>query len=320
VSNFVRLSADGFYYNEIAADLSDARLELSAFADITDATSINVNVMSHLESARIEYLVREEGQAFGNAKQQAHAEVLGIFGFDAADVPAAESLDIAAAGAANGKLLAISILTQGFGSVAELTERLSRIQTDLRSDGALDSASTGSALVNVAAIADLTAIRAGLEQRYADLGLTAEIPDFESEIESFLTTTSFERTNLIAYPETGSNGCTNLLFPDLVAADAATTYCLAAEIPEGGSLRVRLVETTPGESADFGFDLGEDWTSTLLDNAGREYDLETTLAGLAEIPSFTFGISGSSVGMGSMTFDYFEFGATDPAHQKTATW
>ena len=62
-SNFVYLSADGFYYNEIAGAVSSAPLKLTALSDITDISTINVNILTHLEKRRIEYLVKQ-GKGF----------------------------------------------------------------------------------------------------------------------------------------------------------------------------------------------------------------------------------------------------------------
>ena len=45
----VELSADGYYYNEGSGSLSASKLTLSALSDLSDSSSVNVNLMTHLE-------------------------------------------------------------------------------------------------------------------------------------------------------------------------------------------------------------------------------------------------------------------------------
>ena len=52
----VELSADGYYFNEVSGSLSAAKLTLQALSDLTDSSSVNVNLMTHLEKKRVEYL------------------------------------------------------------------------------------------------------------------------------------------------------------------------------------------------------------------------------------------------------------------------
>ena len=56
-SPYVELSADGYYFNEVSGSLSTAKLTLSALSDLTDNSSVNVNLMTHLEKKRVEYLI-----------------------------------------------------------------------------------------------------------------------------------------------------------------------------------------------------------------------------------------------------------------------
>jgi hypothetical protein len=53
-NRIVELSADGFYFNEVSGSLSTAKLTLSALSDITNISSVNVNLMTHLEKKRVE--------------------------------------------------------------------------------------------------------------------------------------------------------------------------------------------------------------------------------------------------------------------------
>ena len=42
----VELSADGYYFNEVSGSLSTATLTLQALSDLTDSSSVNVNLFS----------------------------------------------------------------------------------------------------------------------------------------------------------------------------------------------------------------------------------------------------------------------------------
>jgi len=47
-SQFVSIKADGFYFNENDGKISSAQLTLTALSDITDVSSVNVNILTHL--------------------------------------------------------------------------------------------------------------------------------------------------------------------------------------------------------------------------------------------------------------------------------
>ena len=184
VSPYVELSAVGYYFNEVSGSLSTAPLTLQALSDLNDNSSVNVNLMTHLEKKRVEYLI-DAGSTFTAAKTQAQAEIMKIFNIENVSLGSSETLDISKSGAGNAVLLAISALLQSDKTEAELTELLSTINTDIRTDGTLDSTTTKATLVTAMEylktrhIAN-TSIRTNIESRYSNLGVSATIPAFES--------------------------------------------------------------------------------------------------------------------------------------------
>jgi len=78
----VELSALGYYFNEVSGSLSNATLTLSALSDLTDSSSVNVNLMTHLEKKRVEYLMDNSKMTFAAAKTQAQGEILKMFNID----------------------------------------------------------------------------------------------------------------------------------------------------------------------------------------------------------------------------------------------
>ena len=97
ISQYVLLKADGYYFNEIKNESSSGQLTLFALSDITNKTSLNVNVLSTFEKSRVEYLV-SNGKSFVEAKEQAQTEILDIFEMSYPNLTASEELDISKPG------------------------------------------------------------------------------------------------------------------------------------------------------------------------------------------------------------------------------
>ncbi|REL38129.1 hypothetical protein DYD21_05840 [Rhodohalobacter sp. SW132] len=249
-SPYVTFRADGFYFNEILGKQSSSQISLQALADVSEDSGINVNVMSHLEKPRIEYLI-SQGVEFAAAKKQAQSEILSIFHIENNGISPSEKLNIASAKEGDDILLAISSILQGYRTEAELSELLSGMINDLKEDGELNDHSVGSQLINHALYLNAETIRKNLEQRYSDIGSETEIPDFKHIIESFVKKTPFEVTKrLIDYPPEGRHG-ENILDPNRSEYKASTNtsyfISLAADLAEGTSLRVKIstLEGTP---------------------------------------------------------------------------
>jgi hypothetical protein len=107
-NKIVELAADGYYFNEVSGSLSTGKLALQAFSDLTDNSSVNVNLMTHLEKKRVEYLMDNSKMTFAAAKTQAQVEILKIFNIDNVTLGNSETLDISKSGDGNAVLLAIS--------------------------------------------------------------------------------------------------------------------------------------------------------------------------------------------------------------------
>lgn len=254
-SRYVELKADGFYFNEITNSNSTAQLTLYALSDLSNRSSLNVNVLSNLEKSRVDYLV-SNGTGFSAAKQQAQTEILSIFEIEKDQISESEQLDISKPGDENAILLAVSVILQGHLSVSDLSELLANISTDIREDGQLNSQSLSSTLINNAKTINLATIRTNLENRYEQLGLNTSIPDFEKYVLNFIDRTDFEYTSLFEYPETGEFG-TNILALEKINY-GGRTYSMKAILPEGTKLKVKIS--------------GTGWfVSTSQVNAGWEY-------------------------------------------------
>ena len=190
-SPFVELKADGYYYNEVKGEKTTAPITLYAISDVTDIVTLNVNILTHLEKSRVEYLV-SKGESFKNAKIQAIKEVLNIFGISEENMESPELLNISGEGNNNAILLAISVIVQGNRSVAELVELLANMSLDIREDGILDNESIGNSLVSQCLELHLQEIRNNIEKRFSELGLNIIPGDFEKYIKEFAENSDFK--------------------------------------------------------------------------------------------------------------------------------
>jgi hypothetical protein len=164
---------------------------------------------------------------FAAAKSQAQTEILKIFNINNVTLGNSETLDISKSGDGNAALLAISAILQSDKTEAELTELLSTINTDIRTDGTLDSTNTKATLVTAVDYikALLSTIRSNIESRYSNLGISATIPAFESyafKLDStaptvFLTSPAGSDTSVLA------DSTISVTFSDLMDNTSVTT-------------------------------------------------------------------------------------------------
>jgi hypothetical protein len=312
-SSYAKIEADGFYFDEVRGKVSDSRIAMFSYADLSDHTTVNVNLLGYLEASRLENLVAEGGKSFTEAKSQAHKEVLSIFEIDPADVAAAETLDIAKDGKGNAALLAVSIMLQGTRSVGELSELLANIQSDLRSDGTLDRPDLGAALMEGATTVNPESVRKALADRYAQLGVAASVPAFESNVMHFADTAPFTASGGIKYPTTA--GRPNVLAPsvtDYVMSTDVMDLAFAAEVPDSTALKIRI---TGDGSAIWGYMPNvSQWRVTGLDDQSWSQDFTAATTGSLDLGGFEF------MGSGTAKIDYFEYGSTTPTRTKQITW
>lgn len=249
-TSYAKLKADGFYFNEISNSNSSAPISLYALSDLSNKNSVNINLLSTLEVSRIEYLL-SNGSTFNDAKQQAQTEILNIFSINKVGIAESELLDISVNGDDNAILLAVSLILQGYRTEAELTQLLGDISTDIRTDGILNSPTSGTALINDAQLLNLPTIRTNIENKYTSLGVTTIIPDFEKYINQFIDSTNYNFTKIIEYPYI-VNTKKNLIKDTTFQVTGGTPpHSIGAYLPTGTSLKV-VVKRTPGYPWNFG--------------------------------------------------------------------
>ena len=311
--SFISLRADGFYFNEVCGEQSAAQITLNAVLDLTSAGPANVNTITHLEKARIEYLVAG-GMDFTSAKAKAMNEVLAIFEIDTTqNFPPSQLLDIANSSYADGVLIAITSILQGYRSVSEFSDLMANITTDIRMDGTLDSPSLGAKLRAHALVLDTNAIKQNIVDRYLDLGITVSVPNFGEHITNYLLNTNHTGgEDVIDYPETGLSGTNFLNETDTVFTENQF-YSLAAKRPsECVDLAVKISRVSGSCTYCWFYSLGsgQNWAASNYD--GTTYTQTYTSLGLDADLSVGFE-------KGTFKFECFMNGSTTPYRTKIIT-
>lgn len=176
-SQFVKITAEGYYFNEVTGNLSAGTLRLTAFADLSDRSSVNLNILTHLKSARIQRLTAG-GKTFKEADKQAQKELLTQFGLQAYGEIPAESMTVAAGTEGSGVLIAISSILLSGRSDAQVTEFLSTLGNDFADDGKLTENNRILILQGKNRVtADLEKLSRNIVDRYNDLGVSITVPD-----------------------------------------------------------------------------------------------------------------------------------------------
>ena len=242
VSPYVELKADGYYFNEVLGKTSSGQMTLYALTDVKEKNSANVNVLTHLEKARVSYLI-SQGKDFATAKIQAQREVLAIFGFEPSEnLP--ETMNLVD----DAVLLAISSILQGYMTTGDMMELMANISADIRTTGKLNNIDLGSQLVDNAFVISPSEIRKNMETKYTELENEIIVPEFEKYIQMFLDSELYPRTIAISYPETGLYGVNILpydvesirVWVDPFEVPSNEILSLRADVPEGMSLKIVL--------------------------------------------------------------------------------
>ena len=136
-SQYALLEVNGYYRNEISGERSKGVIALNALTDLSDRNHVNVNMLTHFVTDRILNLVQKGGMSFKDAKKQAETEVLASFGV-LENIGDAEDLDLFT-GDGGAFLLAVSVLMQGDGSEADLSEGIAHVAAAFAASGDWES-------------------------------------------------------------------------------------------------------------------------------------------------------------------------------------
>ena len=187
-SQYVSLTATGFYRNEVTGKNSESQITLNALTDLTTHTSANLNLLTHLEYDRVYHLVKNMGKRFASAKKQAQKEIFAAFHIDSKDFKSSEDLNIAGSSEADAALLAVSIMMQRDGSVSQLSDFITGFAANLEKDGTWDDESMRKVIADWAMNADLDGRLSDFRANVKSWKLSDSVPAFEKYVTRFWQT------------------------------------------------------------------------------------------------------------------------------------
>jgi outer membrane murein-binding lipoprotein Lpp len=199
----VRVVGDGFYWNEVLNENSSTRISLTGICKIDSNETVNVNVLTHLERARVEYLYNTKKLSFDSAKSQAVREVLKAFGFENTGIKRAEKVGVVGISDDSKILLAISTLMQGYRTESEVTQIMNDFANDIKKDGTLDDATIGNDLETHLYYTDTTAVLNNFKVKYRKLYNADTVNSVDLRfIKNFQNNTAYAKDkDLIEFPE-----------------------------------------------------------------------------------------------------------------------
>ncbi len=245
ISPYVLLKADGFYFNENLNVLSQAPITLNAIADISDLSSVNVNVITHLTYQRIQFLMKNNNLAYADARKKAESEILKMLYITSPEMSAGYTLNFFESGDQNGVLLAVSAILQGFRSASETSALLSSIASDMREDGELNNAIIGETIKQDISMQNISKIGSNIIAYCNSINKTISLPEYSKYIEMFLTKSPYKPKFLTYFPISGIYGLNILNYDvDTIYSGILTTttkdgyYSMTANLPAGSHLKV----------------------------------------------------------------------------------
>ena len=248
----VRVVGDGFYWNEVLNENSSTRISLTGICKIDSNETVNVNVLTHLERARVEYLYNIKGLSFDSAKSQAVSEVLKAFGFENTGIKRAEKVGVVGINDDSKILLAISTLMQGFRTESEVTQIMNDFANDIKKDGTLDDVTIGNDLETHLYYTDTAEILNNFKVKYRKIYNADTVNSIDMRfIKNFQNKTNFTKDyDLITYPTLGDKfRYPNILNKEINTPTKNSENCsncynvsLFASMRKGMKLKVEILD------------------------------------------------------------------------------
>ena len=306
-SQYVELFVDGHFFNEVKGITEQSSLTLSAITDLSDVENVNINILTTIERPRILYLIENKGLSFAEAREQAHNEVLSIFGFGKRDIPNSEELSLNN----NSQLLAISSIVMGTRTISDITSLITSIATDIQKDGLLDDESVKSALRTNFAGLDASEIIKNMKVNNISLAYSgADLQDALSVFDKYSGEYAIET---IEYPQVGNYGKNILACADGSRLSIGT-YSFASQ---NGWAPLKVVLTS--YDVEWYMNIIKynwDWTTYISGTNGKPNSQIFTVVDPSVKSDLQFIVNDP----GRITFTFYEFGSETPTKEKTITF
>lgn len=180
-SGLVELKTSGYFYNECTGSLSNSQITLKAIANTDGAANLNVNLLTHLEYARVKYLVKS-GKSFKQAKEQAESEILKSFAITD-KIASPEKVSLTDCDKNANILLAISSIMLYDKSEAEFSEFIAKFSNDIEKDGTIDNSQLKETIKKGQENCHPSQIKKKMEEYYQSKGSNVAIGNFSQFID-----------------------------------------------------------------------------------------------------------------------------------------
>ena len=170
-SQYIGLSATGYYFDEVQNALSSGTVTLTGYSDLALDQVLNVNLLTTLAYQRIQKLVTS-GMTFAAARTQAETEVLAALNIPAGSYGSFGTLDLSGDSDGDHILTAVSSLFVYGNSAGPLSQLIANFQSDLGANGVITNPATKAALIASADAVNPTAVAANLTTEYASAGVS----------------------------------------------------------------------------------------------------------------------------------------------------
>lgn len=177
---YAQLTANGYFFNEVTGRLSTGTLSLRGIADLSEQSTVNVNILTHLKYARILNLVEKDNKTFKEANKQAQEELLSAFGLQKYADTDVSNYSITAGTPEAGALIAISSLILSTRGEAKTTEYLAKLSKEFGDNGAFSDETKETIKRDRNTIMRrLRSIEENIKNRYKELGQAVEVMPLE---------------------------------------------------------------------------------------------------------------------------------------------
>lgn len=174
---YAEMMAMGYFFNEVKGSLSTGTLVLRSLVDLSDNSTVNVNILTHLKYPRIKKLI-ESGKSFKEANTQAQTELLSAFGLQKYGSKDASQFSIVAGTDESAALIAVSSLLLMNRTEGQLTEYLSTLSQEFGNNGKFSDSTIAQLKKDKLELADdLSNISNNIINRYTELGINVEVKD-----------------------------------------------------------------------------------------------------------------------------------------------
>lgn len=181
-SQYAAVEISGNYRLAVSGSVTDIPVTLKALVDFSETSSVNVNLLTHLEYARVRSLVAS-GKSVADARQQAESEILDALGIEGS-VGNFGDLDIAYSDDGSAILLAVDVIMQGDVSDVQLLLRLKNFAGDIERNGRWNDSTAKAEMADWAMQTDLGGKLAAVRKNMEAWGLD-EVPNFEKHVRMF---------------------------------------------------------------------------------------------------------------------------------------